>query len=432
MLLALASGCSTRPRETGPVEIAFWHAWGGYEGRYLDSLVEEFNDAHPGIRVEPSFFNVGDKLLAAIAGGKPPDVATVWDFMLVTMGESGCFLPLEERLEEAGYTPDSYLPHIWEYGMFSRHKWGVPTTLNVMAMLCNNALVRQAGLDPDHPPQTIQELTDWAQRLTVQDENGQLQCIGFVPIAPIYWMWNFGGRLYNPAGRRFTLDQPENVEAVRWMAALYQRVGIDNWRRFSAGFGRLDSPQNPFYVGKIAMREDGQWQVQFIQQFAPELDYGVFPLPSAVEGQAGVTLVTGSFWVIPVGTEHPEEAWEFLRWLIAPEQSARFCTRLRNIPPLRESLDRPEFQEVLQDDKFAFFVNLIRSGRTRPMPATPVGQQLNERLTQGLELVYSGKEEPEAFLTRLNEQMNDELERALDFLGIEEEPSPGGKNRGSD
>lgn len=417
LLTIFLAGCSRNRDQNGVVELTFWHAWGGYEGKALEQLVEEFNKTHPHIRVKPSYFLIGDKLLAAIAGGVPPDIATVWDWMLVSMGESGCFLPLEDRMREAGFTKDAYLPGIWDYGVFGEHHWGVPTTLNCMAIYYNKKLVREAGLDPEHPPTNIKELEHWAEKLDVFDPGGRINRIGFVPVTGIIWFWNFGGRIYDPATRTLTLDHPGNIRALEWMTKMYQRVGLDNWRRFQAGFGAYQSPQNPFFTGKLAMKEDGQWLIMFIKQFAPELDYGIFPYPDAINGGSGYTSVSGSFWVIPVGTRHPDEAWEFLKWLISPEQSARFCVALFNIPPLRATLQHPEFKKIV-DEKLQFFINQLLEGRARFYPPLPITQLLVEKLNQTNEMVFAGKKSPEQALKQLNKDLQSELDRSLKFLGI--------------
>ncbi len=401
------------------MRIRFWHAWGGFEGKFLEELVAEFNATHPNVIVEPSQSTIGDRLLASIAGGKPPDIATVWEFMLVPMGESGCFLPLEDRLAKAGLGEAEFLPNVYTYGMYSQHKWGIPASLNTTAIYFNKQVAREAGLDPDKPPTTIAELDEWSRRMTGRDGNGGLTRIGFVPNRLTVWMANFGGEVFDTDSKSFTLDRRENIESLEWMKSLYDQVGIDTYRRFAAGFGKTDSPQNPFFVGKIGLREDGQWFLQFIREFAPQMEYGLFPYPSK-EGVEGMARVEGSFWVIPAGTKHPDEAWEFLHWLTAPEQSARFCARLRNIPPLRASLEQPAFREVRKDQDFEFFVRLVLDGRTRALPALPVAQQFNEQLMQGSESVFSGREEPERFLRDLNRTMNKELERQVKLLDIQQ------------
>ena len=155
-----------------------------------------------------------------------------------------------------------------------------------------------------------------------------------------------------------------------------------------------------------------------INKHAPGLDYDIFPFPPEKEGGPSFTQIGGSFWVIPTGTRHPDEAWEFLRWLIAPEQSARFCAELYNIPPLRAAIEQPGFKKLRANPKFEFFVRQVLDGRARAQVLTPVSYQYNEDLTQGSDLVYAGKNQPAKFLKDLNTKMNRELDRTNRMLGI--------------
>lgn len=415
------TGCRTSP-DSEKVQLIFWHAWGGFEGKFLESLVEEFNQSHAHIQVKPAHFLIGDKLMAAIAGGIPPDVATVWDWMLPTMGEAECFIPLNDYLRKSDIQPEDYLPNIWEYGMFSDRKYGVPTALNVWMIFYNKKLYREAGLDPNAPPTTLEELERCAERLAIYDASGRLDRIGFIPEFQYtyIWMWNFGGRLYDPETRRFLLDSPENIRALTWVKRFYDRYGIKTYRRFVATFGEYDSPNNPFYKEKIAMREDGQWQIGFIQKNAPKLDYDLIPFVNAVPGQPSLSAVTGSFWVIPEGCRHPNEAWEFLSWLIAPHQSARFASTLYNIPPLRAALEDPQFQE-LQKTKMKTFVDFLLEGRGRSLPAVPIGQFYYNEFNNSVESVCAGSTTPEAGLRQLQRRLQDELDRTLHHLGLDVE-----------
>ncbi|HOE11057.1 MAG TPA: ABC transporter substrate-binding protein [bacterium] len=420
-ILLMMTGCGNRQADS-LIELTFWHAWGGYEGKYLEDLVREFNDTHTQIRVKPAFFIIGDKLMAAIAGGIPPDIATVWDWMLPTMGEAGCFLPLNDYLQRAGLGPEDYLPNVWDYGMFSEKKFGVPTALNVWMIFYNKRLFTEAGLDPKSPPADIASLTECARRLTRRDATGKLERIGFIPEFQYsyIWMWNFGGDLYDRESRHFIIDSPENVQAVKWIASLYREYGIDNYRRFVATFGEYDSPNNPFYKEKLAMREDGQWQISFIRHNAPDLDYGLIPFVSAVRDRESQSAMTGSFWVIPEGCRNPDAAWTFLSWLIAPAQSARFASTLYNVPPLRAALNDPAYADVYRS-RMRVFIDFLLEGRARPLPALPIGQFFYNEFNNIMEEICSGALEPEAGLPILDNRLQRELDRSLRHLGITEE-----------
>jgi multiple sugar transport system substrate-binding protein len=419
LTLLLLTACAHQ-RDTR-IHLRFWHAWGGYEQKVLNSLVDEYNAAHPNIIVEPSFLSIGDKLLASIAGGKPPDIATVWTYMITPMGDSGCFLPLEERFAAAGITESDYLPNVWQHGVTGKHRWGIATTLNTNAIYYNTRVVREAGLDPDHPPQTIAELESWAEKLTKLKPDGTIERLGYVPSLVEPWLYNFGGDQQSSSTGKLTLDDPNNVRAYAWMKRMYDKVGgIQNFRRLSLSVGKPDSPENPLFVGKIAMKEDGQWVVQFFREYAPQVEFGVFAMPPEKKGDTGWTNFGGSFWCIPVGSKHPDQAWEFLRWLSAPDQSARLCAALKNIPPMKAALDHPAFRKAREDDKFDFFVRLIAEGKARPPLTSPVSQLVREAFDNGSELVFSGALAPEIFLRDLQRRANDELKRSAVLLGTEE------------
>lgn len=198
------------------------------------------------------------------------------------MGESGCFLPLEDRLAKAGLGEAEFLPNVYTYGMYSQHKWGIPASLNTTAIYFNKQVAREAGLDPDKPPTTIAELDEWSRRMTGRDGNGGLTRIGFVPNRLTVWMANFGGEVFDTDSKSFTLDQRENIESLEWMKSLYDQVGIDTYRRFAAGFGKTDSPQNPFFVGKIGLRK-ARPVVPAVHPRVRATD-GVRPLPLPLEG----------------------------------------------------------------------------------------------------------------------------------------------------
>lgn len=417
LTLALMLFSCGKKDDDGVIKLKFWHLWGGYEGKYLQSLVDEFNESHPHIHVDTLFVPlVGDKLMASIAGKVPPDVATIWDWMLTSMGESGCFMPLDDKLKDAGYTADSYMPNLWRYGVFDKQRWGVPVTVNTTAIMVNNNNVRDAGLDPDQLPQDMETLRLWARKMTKYDDKGELTQMGFLPGEFTIWVQNFGGSVYNHEEKKLTYDSPECIEALEFMASFYEEVGMSKWRRFSSSTGD-NTAQDFFFTGKIAMKEDGQWKVAFAEKEAPDLDYSTIPYVSKDPSKHPTSMLSGSFWSIPVGCKHPEEAWEFLSWLMAPEQSGRFAAKIKNIPPLREAVNVPEYQEVLKDENFKFFVDIISEGHALPRILTPVSNELTLQFSQGAQKVLSGKVGAKEFLTQFNTEMQRKLDQELKYLG---------------
>lgn len=384
MALGLAAAGAQTP-------VSFWYAWGGDEGAALESLVNEFNASQTDIEVRASFVPIGDgeRILASLAGGAPADLITVWDWMVVPLGTSGALRELSADLQAAGVTEDDYLPGIWSYGAYRGEKYGLPTTLNVYAFMWNKDVFESAGLDPEAPPRTIEELDALTTQLTTLDNRGNMRRLGFYPNVTAIYMYAFGGQLYDPETLAPTLDHPGNVAAFEWLTEYYQQFDINRIRRFQAGWGDMMSPYNPFYRGQIAMQEGGQWEALSTQRYAPDLNWGVTTFPAPEGGRSDVTPVQSSFWVVPRNAVNGAAAFEFLTWLTAPEQSARFAAALANIPPRQDALALPAFAETVTPH-MQVYIDMLLNGYVYTPPGLPVGLYLNEQLNQALAAVQDG------------------------------------------
>ena len=410
LLLALAAS-SPRP-SLANTDITFWHAWGGAEGRVIEGLVDEYNASQTDVTVRASFVPIGDgeRILASLAGGAPADLITVWDWMVVPLGASGSLAPLDEPLAAAGVTEADYLPGIWAYGSYRGAKYGLPTTLNVYGFMWNKDVFGAAGLDPERPPRTIDELDAFAEQLTVADARGNLRRLGFLPNVTAIYFHAFGGQLYDPVTLEPTIDHPGNVAALTWLADFYRRYDINRIRRFQAGWGDLASPYNPFYRGQLAMQEGGQWEVAFTRQYAPDLQWGVTTFPAPEGGRSNVAPVQGSFWVVPERARHRDLAIDFLLWLTAPDQAARFAAALANIPPRADALALPSYQETITPE-LATYIDILLTGFVFTPPPLPVGLYLSDQLNRALASVQDGSAEPRAALEDVQRNVLRELER---------------------
>lgn len=393
-------------------EITFWYAWGGSEGQAMQDLVDEYNASQSAVRVRGSFVPIGDgeRILASLAGGAPADLVTVWDWMVVPLGYGGALADLTPDLATAGVTADDYLPGIWEYGAYAGAKYGLPTTLNVYGFMWNKDVFAAAGLDPEAPPRTIAELDELTEKLTTVDARGNMRRLGFFPNVTAIYVHAFGGRLFDPETLEPTIDAPENVAAFEWLAAYYKKYDIAKIRRFQAGWGDMASPFNPFYRGQIAMQEGGQWEVAFTAEYAPDLNWGVTNFPAPPGGRPDVTPVQSSFWVVPAQAPHRAEALDFLLWLTAPEQSARFAAELANIPPRQDALALPAFTDTITPH-MQTYIDMLLTGFVYTPPGLPVGLYLSDQLNQALAAVQDGSATPAEALGTAQRNVLRELEK---------------------
>jgi len=106
-----------------------------------------------------------------------------------------------------------------------------------------------AGLDPERPPRTTQELDEMAAKLVKFDSNGNIVQMGFLPTEPGWWNWGwgyfFGGKV-NAGIEKLTPDDPANIKAFEWVTGYAEKYGREKTLSFRSGFGSFDSPQNAF------------------------------------------------------------------------------------------------------------------------------------------------------------------------------------------
>ncbi len=409
-----------RPPDDGRVHISYWEKWTGFEGEAMRAVVEEFNRSQDRIHVELlTISQVDQKLLLATAGGVPPDVVGLWSSNLAAFADRQVLLPLDDRLREHGITRDHYIPAYWDLCEYQGRMYALPTTPASLALHWNRALFREAGLDPDRPPRTIEELDEYSARLTKRDERGRLLQMGFMPTEPGWWnyAWGyyFGGALWN--GRdRVTAHSPENIRAFTWARSYSEQYGVGALQLFQSGFGSFSSPQNAFLSGKVAMVLQGVWMGNFIDRYAPHLEWSAapFPYPAGDPELAEVAFVEADVIAIPVGARHPDEAFEFIRFVNSQRGMELLCMGQRKHSPLAE-VSR-EFIETHPNPYIEVFIEVAKRERTFSAPKTPIWSEYASEMNAAFDEIWLGQRSADEALRRVNERMQRALDRWLESV----------------
>jgi ABC-type glycerol-3-phosphate transport system substrate-binding protein len=215
------------------VLVRYWEKWTGVEALAMQRIVTRFNDtvgAAQGIWVEYSAVsNVDQRMLLATAGGDPPDVAGLFDYAIPQFADQGALMPLDDLAAEFSLDLGAFKPICVKIGTYDGRLYALPSTPFTIALYYNRRLFREAGLDPDRPPETIAELTEYARRLTRRDAAGKIVQLGFTTSPGMlgwwHWIWPkfFDAPLWD--GRRFRVSTPEAVAAYGWIATRRAELG---------------------------------------------------------------------------------------------------------------------------------------------------------------------------------------------------------------
>ena len=194
-----------------------------------------------------------------------------------------------------------------------------------------------------------------------------------------------------------TFDSPENVEGYRWVESFPERFGAEELQRFQSGVGKnFDSPQNPFFTGKIAMVMQGVWMANFIAQHAPDLEWGAAAFPTAVPGLYDAAIADCDSICIPSGARHPEEAFEFMQFLCSQEGSELLNMGQRKFTPLKKV--SPEFIENHPNPYIRVFVELAASPNTFCTPPVSIWFECQDELQAVFDTIIFGLGRPEPAL----------------------------------
>ncbi len=396
MGLLLSSGCvKNKPAGDGKVVLKYWEKWTGFEAEAMREVIADFNASQDRIRVDfSSVSQIDRRLMLAIAGGVPPDVAGLWSHQVPIYAENNALTPLDSLAAERGVRRQNYIDVFWQLCSHRGHLFALPATPTSVALVWNKKMFRAAGLDPERPPRSIAELEEYNKKLAKYRPNGRLEQIGFLPEEPGWWdaMWGycFGGSLWDRQGT-VTIDSPENIAAYQWIESYPRRFGAANLLSFRDSFGNFASPQNPFLSGRLAMELEGVWIYNFIRTYAPAgFEWGVAPIPAYdPERLKDLAIVEADVLVIPTGAKHPREAFEFLSYVNSQKPMEKLCLGQLKFSPLREC--SPGFLANHPNPHIADFLRLAKSPNARYAPRLPTWTAFSSDMKNAVGKIWTGK-----------------------------------------
>lgn len=412
-IATIIAGCSSEKggNAEGEKTITVWHAMTSNTGEAFDAVVKEFEKQNPDIKVNSTYIaNQGEgqneKLLTSIAGGNPPDVAYFDRFEIASWAAQGSLEDLTELAEKDGITKDRYYPYTWEEASFDGKLYGIPTTTDSRLVFFNKDHFEEAGLDPDNPPKTIEELEAAAEKLTIKKGNS-FERIGFIPWYSQGWFygwgWSFGGDFYDKDTNTVTADHPKNIEALEWMTEYAEKYNVEDISGFtdSQGSGAMD----PFLTGQISMKVDGNFGISNIAKFKPDLNYGVFPIPTPT-GDNFKTWSGGWSVVIPKGAKNKDEAWEFLKFFGGEEAQKIFSEGSKNFSAIDSVNEELGYKE---EPIFKEFISILSESNSRPVMTE--GSLYWNELAKAVENAIRGIGTPQENLEKVTESVNAALQK---------------------
>ena len=315
----------------GETEVSFYYpvAVGGPITKIIDGLAADFERENRGIKLRPiysgSYQDSLTKALTAAKSGEPPVMSILLSTDMYTLIDEDAIQPFDDLIK----TPEdrawlkSFYPAFMENSQTGGKTWGIPFQRSTIVLYYNKEMFKEAGLDPNRPPGTWKDMTEYAQKLTKRDASGkvtqwgvQIPSTGFT-----YWLFQAlaienGAALMNTAGTQTYYDNKEVVDALKYWVDL-----VNKYKVHPEGIVDWGATPKDFFEKKVAMIWTTTGNLTNFKTNA-KMDFGVAMLPAGK--QRGSPTGGGNFYLFKKSTPAQRDAaFKFIKWVTTPQRAAQ-------------------------------------------------------------------------------------------------------------
>jgi len=313
--------------------IEFWHAMSGDRMRIIEEMVKDFEALHPNIKVNAQFTGSYDdtlnKLISSSKVGMAPHIVQIYEIGTRLMIDSGLIIPAQDMLEkDESYDVGILVEPVINYYTVDGKLYSMPFNSSSCMLYYNKTLFEKAGLDPNKPPQTYEEVIEYSRILTKKDASGKTIQYGLT-WANFGWYFeqllakanapyvdNNNGRTGRATKAVFNNDA--GVKIFEFLHQLNKEGLILNTGRAN----REQAAQN-FVSGAAAMLMESTANLEGYKARMESNGYeiGTAFLPVPNKSVSGGSIIGGaSLWLMKGHSdEETKAAWEFMKYLSSEE-----------------------------------------------------------------------------------------------------------------
>jgi multiple sugar transport system substrate-binding protein len=339
-----------------PPELAVW-----------EQIVADFEAAHPDItvKVEVADWNsYWDKLRITTAGGDAPDIFAMDAPIYPDWQARGALLDLTPYLSAEAGVLDGVYPGPLKAYQLEAGTFGLPRDFQTIVLYYNKAMFDAAGIAYPDDSWTLEDFRTAAKALTL-DTNGDgttdqwgvsTELLDMEPAwaAAVY---GYGGAPISDDYSKTLLAEGPAADAWTFLSGMYLEDGSIMKEEDLESYG-----WDGFLAGVAAMTFSGHWVIPAYQELA--FDWDVAPYPAGPAGRA--TLVNSAGIVISSTTEHPDEAFEFVKFVISEAGQSKLTELGFAIPVLEAVATSPVYLEQAAKGNHKVFLDALEYARTKP------------------------------------------------------------------
>ena len=355
----------------------------GTEGEKLQEFVKDFESANPDATVKVTavpWEAAHDKISAAIASGKTPDVSLIGTTWMGEFAKAGGLDPTPD-----GLVKDSdFYDGAWGSTVVSNMSYGVPWYVETRVLYYRTDLAKKAGWDK--APTTWDEFSKFAADLK---KSGVKYPVSLQPGQTGSWQtvlpfaWSNGAKVTNAGGTDYSIDSPQMTEALGYYKSFFDK-GYSQTRMLDPG-----ELENGFAKGTYGSFISGPWHIGLVEDAGLTKDkYAVAPLPGKDSGP-GTSFTGGGDLAVFKDAKNRDGAWKLVRWLSEPQTQSKWYDTLKDLPAVKSAW---QSGDLADDQQLQVFGRQLDSALAPP--AVPSWEQVASVIDGDVEKAVKGSVPP--------------------------------------
>jgi multiple sugar transport system substrate-binding protein len=357
---------------------------------YADLATDHFQAEHPDIEVEilaPTGQAWTEKLITMIAAGIPPDTVFCANWWIADMVEKGLFLDISDYVaRDKTWSDDEYFPVTITQTFYKGARYALPRHFSPMLVFINQDLFRKSGLSDPPADWTWDDFVETARTLTRSNGNVRTQW-GFALIGPgdlagdaltIPIIRSFGGDLFSEDGLRLALAEPRSVEPMQWL------IDLSNVEHVAP---TVSESHGGFAGGRLGMHLNAFYRIMQLRSANVQFDWDVAQVPRGPVGR--VNRGASGVHAIVSASKHPDEAWQWIKFLAGKEAQLAFASNGLVMGARRDSaIVRTLISEETPPKSIRLFLEAALDAW--PYPVTPYYNQAVAAIRPAMDAAWRG------------------------------------------
>lgn len=372
--------------------ITFWNGFTGSDKETLEALVQEYNETNDkNIEVEMNIMpwdSLYQKLATVLPVGEGPDILAMATERIGTYAEPGAFVPVDD-IYTSGIVDETVVPETLKENLkYDGKYYGVPMNFATLLLYYNKTIFAEAGLDPEAPPATWDELEQYAQQIVDNtDKYGFDMAVKETTPMWCIMLWGNGGEIVQDGKAVF--NSPENVETItRWA----ENIRDKKFGPEVLTGGEIDKL---FESQKLAMYFCGPWATNGFANAG--IDFGVAQAPAGPKEQVTQANAVGMY--LTSSSKNKEAVYDFFGWWNSRDTQVKWSLGT-GFPPART--DIADDERMKENPYIAEFSKPANESKMYLQQLTNFAEVDNQAIVPAFEKILLQNEDVQTALDEAN------------------------------